>query len=392
MHEAVGELEKLRSRAITAATRFDEDAAQAVKSIMRTEDEAREPAIVRAENRLTLPFAQDVRAGAGEGEDVFIESAELEIQIDRGALARWANASTVTVIRAEGDSMEPTVRDGDLVAVDYSKREALDNQMFVARTDAGLVIKRLRGVEGGWQLDSDNKEYDSVLVESGMKSWDEWHGRARCERRTEMKGSSPMRCQMDQWVAAALVTAAVALSVAHAAPGDKVYVQPESAGVHAGPGAQHEVLTHLPKGFELIEFEQLGPGRHSVIGSDFNEVVYKISEEDGSWTRVGVPGGGEGWMRSGDIGPAAASASALPTYDMEAYCAEVAKMAGGSYSLEKSCRDMEAGAMATLEARSVEPKIMQYCDEVARFSGGSYSLLDSCISMEEQARNAMTNN
>ena len=67
-------------------------------------------------------------------------------------------------------------------------------------------------------------------------------------------------------------------------------------------------------------------------------------------------------------------------------------MAGGSYALEKSCRDMETGAKATLTARSVEPKIMQYCDEVSRFSGGSYGLLDSCISMEEQARNAMKSN
>ena len=200
-----------------------------------------------------------------------------------------------------------------------------------------------------------------------------------------------MRFQLAQWVAAALVTAAAAVPVVHAAPGDKVYVQAESAGVHAGPGAQHEFLTHLEKGFELVGFEQLGPGRHSVIGSNFKEVVYMIAEGDGFWTRVGVPGGGEGWMRSLDIGPAAASASALPAYDTGAYCAEVAKTAGGSYSLEKSCRDMEVGAMATLEARSVEPKIMQYCDEVARVFGGSYSLLDSCISMEEQARNAMKN-
>lgn len=103
-----------------------------------------------------------------------------------------------------------------------------------------------------------------------------------------------MRFQAVQWVAAALVAAAGAVPAVHAAPGDKVYVQAERAGVYAGPGPRHELLTHLEKGFERIEFQRLGPGRHTVLGSDFKQVVYEISEEDGSWTNVGVPGGGEG--------------------------------------------------------------------------------------------------
>lgn len=201
-----------------------------------------------------------------------------------------------------------------------------------------------------------------------------------------------MRFQAVQRVAVILVLASLTAFAAVAAPGDKVYVQVDSATVHAGPGSQHEVLAQLEKGFELIEFEQLDPGRHETLDANFKKVVYEISAEDGSWTHVGVPGGGQGWVRSGDVGPPAASASTLPDYDIEVYCAEVAKMTGGSYSIEKGCRDMEAVAKTMLEARSVEPKIMEYCDEVARFSGGSYSLLDGCIGMEEQARNAMTNN
>ena len=192
-----------------------------------------------------------------------------------------------------------------------------------------------------------------------------------------------------RWAVAGVAIAALALPVAHAAPGDKVYVQPDSAAVHAGPGAHHELLAHLEKGFELIEFRQLGPGRHEVLDANFKKVVYEISEEDGRWTNVGVPGGGEGWLRSSDLGPAPAPGPALPAYDTEAYCAEVAKVSGGSYTIEQGCRDMEAGAHAALVTRAVEAKIMEYCDQVARIGGGSYSLLGGCIAMEEQARNAM---
>ncbi len=80
----------------------------------------------------------------------------------------------------------------------------------------------------------------------------------------------------------------------------------------------------------------------------------------------------------------------LPEYDTEAYCAEVAEMAGGSYSLEKGCRDMESEARASLEGRVVEPRIMKYCDDVASMTGGSYSMLEGCIDMEEEARDSLS--
>ena len=201
-----------------------------------------------------------------------------------------------------------------------------------------------------------------------------------------------MRFQAVWWVAVALATTAMALSAAQAAPGDKIYVQHDDAAIHAGPGAGYEILARLPKGLEVIEFQQFGPGRHETFDASFKKVVYEISEEDGHWTSVGVPGGGEGWLRSSDLGSDAGAAAALPSYDTEVYCAEVAKMSGGSYMIEQGCRDMEASAQALLEARTVEPKIMEYCDQVAQFSGGSYSLLDGCITMEEQARNAMKSN
>ena len=104
-----------------------------------------------------IPFAPEVRLAAGTGEVVFEESAEVSIAVAAGALASWARRDRLTCVRAAGDSMEPTIHDGDLVVVDAGRSEPLDGQLFAVRTAAGLVIKRLRRSRGRWLLTSDNR-------------------------------------------------------------------------------------------------------------------------------------------------------------------------------------------------------------------------------------------
>ena len=103
-----------------------------------------------------IPFAPDVRLAAGTGEVVFEESREVSIAVAADALASWAGPERLTCVRAVGDSMEPTIRDGDLVAVDSGRTDPLDGHLFAVRTDAGLVVKRLRQTGGRWLLISDN--------------------------------------------------------------------------------------------------------------------------------------------------------------------------------------------------------------------------------------------
>lgn len=104
-----------------------------------------------------IPFAPEVRLAAGTGEVVFEESAEVSIAVAADALASWARRDRLTCVRAAGDSMEPTIHDGDLVVVDAGRSEPLDGQLFAVRTAAGLVIKRLRRSRGRWLLTSDNR-------------------------------------------------------------------------------------------------------------------------------------------------------------------------------------------------------------------------------------------
>ena len=115
------------------------------------------------ENTITLAFA-DVRAAAGSGEMVFEEAAEHRIAVPRAILPRWVQPSGLICIRAAGDSMTPTLNDGDLILLDHKNAEPRDKQVFVIHTGDGLVVKRLREDDGAWEMISDNPVYSSRQV------------------------------------------------------------------------------------------------------------------------------------------------------------------------------------------------------------------------------------
>ncbi len=101
-------------------------------------------------------FAEHVRFKADTGEVEFAESAALSIAVAEAVLPSWARADHLTCVRAAGDSMGPTIRDGDLVVVDQDQRVAVENQLFVLRTREGVVVKRVRRIGDDWTLVSDN--------------------------------------------------------------------------------------------------------------------------------------------------------------------------------------------------------------------------------------------
>lgn len=70
-------------------------------------------------------------------------------------------------IRVEGDSMEPTLRSGDILLVDSSSRRIHDGQLFVLRDQGSLLIKRLQPALGGRvRVISDNPRYPEQVVDS----------------------------------------------------------------------------------------------------------------------------------------------------------------------------------------------------------------------------------
>ncbi len=104
---------------------------------------------------LNLPVLGHIRAGP---------LSEIE-QRDEGSLALpdpFA-AGADYALRIEGDSMEPTLREGEYVAV-RRQHTADDGDIVIARVGAELVLKRLRRSPHGITLQSDNPAYAAIPV------------------------------------------------------------------------------------------------------------------------------------------------------------------------------------------------------------------------------------
>src|SRR3546814_14911714 len=88
----------------------------------------------------------NVDASAGFGAIAESETAHTRFGFDErwlGKLTR-AKSPSLSIIHVHGESMEPTLRDGDEVLVDSSDQGSrLRDGIYVLRADAALVVKRV---------------------------------------------------------------------------------------------------------------------------------------------------------------------------------------------------------------------------------------------------------
>lgn len=79
---------------------------------------------------------------------------------------RGLDASRLAVVFAKGDSMQPTINNGDSILVDTSKNQVVDGSIFVLRLGDDLYAKRLqKNIDGGITVISDNRtEYPIQVV------------------------------------------------------------------------------------------------------------------------------------------------------------------------------------------------------------------------------------
>jgi phage repressor protein C with HTH and peptisase S24 domain len=61
----------------------------------------------------------------------------------------------MTVIRAFGDSMEPTIADGSVVLIDEGRRQFVKNKVYYLRYNGQMYIKRLIDAGGRLGIASD---------------------------------------------------------------------------------------------------------------------------------------------------------------------------------------------------------------------------------------------
>jgi len=104
----------------------------------------------------------NARLAAGGGAEVYTERVVEELGFKTAWLHSVLRVATgnLFAFTVSGDSMSPTVEDGDLVLVDGSQGTPADGRVYALREDNALLVKRLRKAgSGGWLLVSDNEDF-----------------------------------------------------------------------------------------------------------------------------------------------------------------------------------------------------------------------------------------
>jgi len=116
---------------------------------------------------VSIPL-HDVEASAGSGALLDAPVEELErIDFQRSWLQRQFHTSPVglVLIYVRGESMEPTLRSGDIILVDRKVTEPREG-IFVVRLDGSLLVKRLQVYPGRRiEVCSDNPAYKSFELD-----------------------------------------------------------------------------------------------------------------------------------------------------------------------------------------------------------------------------------
>jgi phage repressor protein C with HTH and peptisase S24 domain len=110
----------------------------------------------------------DVHLSAGGGrEQVEIELVKDNPQAFRSEWIRLMRLkpAKLAAMRAAGESMEPTIHDGDSLLVDTSQIEVVDGKVYALWYDGGERVKRLFRLPGGvLRIVSDNPRFPSLEV------------------------------------------------------------------------------------------------------------------------------------------------------------------------------------------------------------------------------------
>jgi phage repressor protein C with HTH and peptisase S24 domain len=129
-------------------------------------DQAVDMLAIETEKYFQVRYFADIRASAGGGADVFNENYEI-LSIDKTLMDNIVPFSDkeIEAINVDGDSMEPTLQNGSIVFIDRTQTNIKKDGIYIASTNAGLFIKRIRQrVDGNVELISDNKLYSAEIM------------------------------------------------------------------------------------------------------------------------------------------------------------------------------------------------------------------------------------
>ncbi|HBE45708.1 MAG TPA: hypothetical protein DDW17_09800 [Deltaproteobacteria bacterium] len=124
-----------------------------------------------------IPVVQGrISAGGGLVPDNAVESM---CAFKRTWIARRGDPAQMSMIKVRGDSMAPTLLDGDVVLVNHAEKDIFDGSIYAIVIDDEILIKRIHKDYKAslLKIKSDNSEYETFTIEydkiiiNGMVIW-----------------------------------------------------------------------------------------------------------------------------------------------------------------------------------------------------------------------------
>lgn len=113
--------------------------------------------IVDTDKMISAPI-MSVKASAGRGNENYEAVITGELLIDRMLFKVLPNLKNIRAIEVEGDSMYPTLKEGDFVIIEENQHFSGDG-IYVLQWDSVLLVKRLQAGAGRIDIISDNQQY-----------------------------------------------------------------------------------------------------------------------------------------------------------------------------------------------------------------------------------------
>lgn len=105
-----------------------------------------------------MGVSQAAALGDGSVVDDYAETHKLKFRAE-SLRRKKLRAENLAVLYGKGDSMSPTIDDGDAILFDQSDTTPKDGCIYVISYDGHLMAKRLIKLGGMWFIDSDNKAH-----------------------------------------------------------------------------------------------------------------------------------------------------------------------------------------------------------------------------------------
>lgn len=134
------------------------------KAVRRIEEAS---AAVTADNDeyVNLPL-MDIQVAAGDGSVVEHEIVEGHLAFRKDWLQeKGLFARNLTLIQADGKSMEPEIHDGDVLLINRADRVPKIGKIMVGLLNNHLIVKKLNKTADTWIMASTNQEYGMEILD-----------------------------------------------------------------------------------------------------------------------------------------------------------------------------------------------------------------------------------